>query len=195
MSFCTKNRRFLFTFRTKDCLPPLSFRFHLFFHSILNCCRRNNVFQFHTVDFDSPWVCRLIQGSTHLCIDRFSGCQCLVEFQITDDVSKCCSRQVFDRHDWILDSVGIELWICDLKVNYGVDLHGNIIFRDDRLRRKIHNLFLQVNSSCHTINERDLDVKPYRPRFLECSQTFHHIGICLRNDPDAGKHRHDDNKK
>ena len=39
--------------------------------------------------------------------DRFSGCQCLVEFQITDDVSKCCSRQVFDRHDWILDSVGI----------------------------------------------------------------------------------------
>ena len=56
LSFGNQNRALLFAFGSENGFPAFAFRLHLFFHSIPDCGRRHDVFQFHTVDLDAPRV-------------------------------------------------------------------------------------------------------------------------------------------
>ena len=92
LTFCNQNGGFLLTFRTKDGLTALTLCLHLLLHGILNRCRRHNVLKLHTVDLDAPWVGGNVERFSHLRVDRLSGGQCLVEFQITDNVTESGCR-------------------------------------------------------------------------------------------------------
>ena len=139
-TLCNKDGGTFLSFCFQNGFSSLTLSLHLFLHGILDGCRRNDVLKLYTVHLDSPWICSFIKGSSHPGVDDFTGCQCLIQFHITDDITKCCSRKILDSHDRILNAICIKLRICDLEKYNGIDLHGYVIFRDHRLRWKIHNL-------------------------------------------------------
>ena len=143
LTFCYKDRRFLFTFRTEDCFSSFTLRLHLLLHGILNCFRRHNIFQLYTVYFNSPFICRNIQDRTHLGVDRLTGSQCLIQFQITDNITQRCCCQIFDRRNRAFYPVCILLRVSDLIEYDGINLHRNIIFCNYCLRFKVNDLFFQ----------------------------------------------------
>ena len=186
LSFCHKDSRTLLTFCFQDSLSSLTLSFHLFLHGILDRGRRNDVLKLNTVDLDSPWICSFIKGSSHSGIDYLTGCQCLIQLHITDDVTKCGSGKILDRHDRILNAICIKLRICNLEKYYSVDLHGYVIFCDHRLRWEIHNLLFQVHSSCNTLNKRNLEMDTCSPCSLVSTKSFQYHCVGLRYDTDAG---------
>ena len=139
-TLCNKDGGTFLSFCFQNGFSSLTLSLHLFLHGILDGCRRNDVLNLYTVHLDYPWICSFIKGSSHPGVDDFTGCQCLIQFHITDDITKCCSRKILDSHDRILNAICIKLRICDLEKYNGIDLHGYVIFRDHRLRWKIHNL-------------------------------------------------------
>ena len=64
----------------------------------------------------------------------------VVFYQITDDVTKCCRCQVLDRHNRILNAVCVELRVRDLEEHDRIDLHGDVILCDHRLRSEVNDL-------------------------------------------------------
>ena len=74
-------------------------------------------------------------------VDHIARSEGLIEFHVADDIAQGGCRQIFHGHQRIFDTVGIKLWIGDLKIDDRVDLHGDIIFGNDGLRRKIRDLF------------------------------------------------------
>ena len=57
------------------------------------------------------------------------------------------------------DAVGVESRGCDLIIDDGVDLHGDVILGDHGLRRIVEHLLLQADLLGHALNERDFDVQ------------------------------------
>ena len=123
-------------------LTTLTFCTHLFCHDFLNFTRWLNVLNFCSYKTNSPWVSCLIQSCKHLSIDFFTRCKSLVKFHFTNDGTKCCCCQVLKTADWIFNTICEKTWIKNLHEYYRINLHYNVIFCDNRLRRKIQNLFL-----------------------------------------------------
>ena len=63
-------------------------------------------------------------------IDSLTGCQSLIQFQITNNISKSRGCKIFNGHDRRLDSISEKLWICNLEKYNGIDLHSYIILCD-----------------------------------------------------------------
>lgn len=103
------------TFCNQDCFTAFTLCFHLFLHGFLNGCRRHDVFQLNTVDFNAPRVGCDIESCLHLRVDNLTGCQCFVQLQISDDVSKCRCGQVFNGHQRIYNTVCEQLRIGNLE--------------------------------------------------------------------------------
>ena len=89
-------------------------------------------------------------------------------------------------HDRIFHTIGEQLRIRDLIEHNGIDSHRNIIFRDYRLRREIHHLFLQIYLSRHTLNKRNFKMDSCGPCGPVGSQTFQNDRVGLRNNFDTG---------
>ena len=77
--------------------------------------------------------------------------------------------------------------IGNLEENNGINLHGNIIFRNNWLRLKVYNLFLDGNSLCNPIQKRTQEVYTGFPCGIEFSQPFYNIDVRLRNNLDSSK--------
>ncbi|MPN20095.1 hypothetical protein SDC9_167472 [bioreactor metagenome] len=82
----------------------------------------------------------------------------MVQLHIADDISQRCGSEVFNCRKRTFYTISIKLRIGDLKEHDGVDLHGNVIFRDNGLRLKIHNLLFNRNFFGNAIKKRHLDV-------------------------------------
>ena len=115
----------------------------------------------------------------------------MVEFHVTDDVAQGGRREVLDRRDRALHTVGVQLRVRDLEIDDGVDLHGDVIARDHGLRREVDNLLLQRNLLCDAVNERDFEMQAGAPCGMEGAETLEYIGVCLRNDFDVRDHNDD----
>ena len=66
-----------------------------------------------------------------------------------------------------------------------VDLHRHVILCDHGLGREVHDLFLQVDAPCHTVNDRKLEVQARAPRREICAETLDDDRLCLMYDLDA----------
>ena len=174
MTFCNKN---LFT--------AFAFSLHLLFHCIADCLWRLNILNLYTVYLDSPRVCCLVQNRAHLCIDNVATCERFIKLEFTNDVTKCSRRKIFQSIYRLFNTVSIKLWICNLKINYSINHHCNVISCNYRLWRKIKNLFLQRNLFGNAINKRHLNMKTYIPGSLISSKTFNNKSIRLRNNSDV----------
>ena len=142
MSFCNKDGRLLLALCAKDCLTTFTLSLHLLLHRILDGCRRDNVLKFHTIYLDAPRICGNVKRCAHLRVDRLSGCQRLIQFQVADDITQGSCRQVLNCHNRIGNSIAEHLRVCDLVENDRVNSHSYVILRDNRLRRKVHDLLL-----------------------------------------------------
>ena len=71
----------------------------------------------------------------------------LVQLQLTDDVAQGGGGEVLNGAHGILHAIGVELGVGDLKIDDGVDLHGNIVLGDDGLGVEIRHLLLQSSPS------------------------------------------------
>ncbi len=71
----------------------------------------------------------------------------MVQLQLADDVPERGGGEVLNRGKGPLHAVGVQLRVGDLKIDDRVDLHGHVVFGDDRLRRKIDDLFFERDLS------------------------------------------------
>ena len=93
----------------------------------LNIPGRHNIFQLHPVDLDAPVVGGFVQDRPHLSVDVVPAGQGLVQLQIADNITKGGSGQVFNGGHGVLHPIGVQFGICDLKINYGIDLHSHVV--------------------------------------------------------------------
>ena len=107
-----------------------------------------------------------VQGRAHFGVDGFSGCQRLIQLQITDNVTKGGSRQVLNSHDGIFHAVSIQLGIRNLEKYYRINPHGYVILGDNRLGSEINHLLLQVHLSGYFIDEGHFQFEPHTPGSL-----------------------------
>ena len=187
----------LFALGLQDGLTALTLGLHLLLHGVLDLTGRQDVLQLHTVDLDAPGVRGLVQNGTHLGVDGITGGKALVQLQLTDDVAQGGGGEVLDGVHGILHAVGIQLGVGDLKVDHGVDLHGDVILGDDWLGIEIRHLLLQAHLLHHTLNEGDLQMQAHAPHGVEGTQPLHHIGTGLLHHIDVadddGKHQNHQN--
>ena len=140
MPFGNKDFTCLFTLGGENSFTALTLGFHLFFHRVLNFTRRNDVFQFDTVDLNAPRVGRFVQNHANFRIDGVARGQGAVEFQFTDNITKRGRGQVFNRRQRRFYTVSVKLRVGNLEKYDRINLHGNIIFGDNRLRCEINHL-------------------------------------------------------
>ena len=177
---------------TQDGLTAFTFGLHLLFHRVLDLLRRENVLELHAVDLDAPRVGGFVEDLAHLGVDDVAAGQALVELEIADEVTQRRCREVLDREDRLLDAVGVELRVGDLVVDDGVDLHGDVVLRDDGLRREVRDLLLERQTLGDRLNERDLQVQADAPRGLVCAEAGDDISLRLRHDADVA---HEDDER
>ena len=185
-TFCHQNLRLLLAFRPQNGFSFLTLRLHLFFHGRLYIRRWNNILNFHAIDLDAPRIRGLIQDGPHLTIDDISGGEGSVQLQISDDITKCRSRQIRNSHHRPFHTIRIRLGVCDLEKDYRINLDRRIVFRDHRLRWKIRDLLFQIHLHGYRINKWNLPVKSCTPCGTIRSQTLNDIRACLRYDSDIG---------
>ena len=82
----------------------------------------------------------------------------MVQLHFADDVAQGGGRQALDGGNGLVDAVGVELGIHHLKEHHGIDLHGNVIAGDDRLRGKVCHLLLQAHLFGDALDEGNLNV-------------------------------------
>ena len=118
----------------------------------------------------------------------------MVKLKVTDDVTERGGGQILDRLQRLLDTVGIQLRIGDLEEHDGIDLHGDVILGDNRLRIEVRDLLLERNLLGNALKHRDQDVKAGVPRRAVGAEALHNVGLGLRNDLDVGHEDHDHHK-
>ena len=96
----------------------------------------------------------------------------------------------------MLDAVGIELGVGDLKIDDRVDLHGDVILGDDGLGIEVGDLLLEADLLDHALNEGDLQVQADVPRRAVRAETLDDVGAGLLHDVDVAhnknEHEHDE---
>ena len=96
MAFRHQNHGLLLALCPQDGFTALALCLHLFFHGLLDGCRRNDVLKLYPGHFDAPWVRGNIQGLLHLGIDGLPGGQRFVQLQVTDDITQGGGCQVLN---------------------------------------------------------------------------------------------------
>ena len=129
----------------------------------------------------------MVDGFRNLCVNQVTGVQRCIKFQFADDVTKRGCGQVFNCCQRTFYTIGKLYRIGNLEENNGINLHGNIIFRNNWLRLKVYNLFLDGNSLCNPIQKRTQEVYTGFPCSIKFSQPFYNIDVRLRNNLDSSK--------
>ena len=132
-----------------------------------------------------------VEDLAHLGVDDVAAGQALVKLQVADEVAQRRGREVLDRKDRLLDAIGVELRVGDLVVNDGVDLHGDVVLRDDGLRREVRDLLFERQTLGDRLDERDLQVQADAPCGLVGAEAGDDVSLCLRDDADVA-HENDE---
>ena len=168
--------------RLQKRFAAVAFRFHLFFHRVLNLRGRNDIFQFDTVDLDTPFVGSLVKNLRHFSVYCVTGSQRSVKFEFADDVTECCCGKIFERGDGIDGAVSIKFCVKNAEIYNGIYLHCNVILCDNGLRRRIEYLLFERHSFCDAFKERHFDMNACRPCCFVLAEKFNNIFRRLRND-------------
>jgi hypothetical protein len=78
----------------------------------------------------------------HFGVDDVTAGEGFIQFQITDDVTRVVAER-FRWRSWDAPRRRIQLGVSDLKIEHGVDLHGDVVLGDKGWGGKIHHLLLQ----------------------------------------------------
>ena len=101
----------------------------------------------------------------------------MVKLKLADNITKCRCTEVFYCRYGTFNAIGVKLRICYLKENNRVYLHCNVIFCDNRLGRKVHNLLFERNDFGNSFKNRHFNMKSCLPCGAVCSETFDNIRL------------------
>ena len=118
----------------------------------------------------------------------------MVQLHLADDVAQRGGRQALDGRDGLVDAIGVELGIHHLKEDHGVDLHGDVIAGDDRLRGEVGDLLFQADLLCHPLEERNFNVQAGAPCLGIAAKTLDDVDHRLGHDDDVGDDHQQDNE-
>ena len=118
----------------------------------------------------------------------------MIQLHLTNDVAQGSGRKALDSGNGLIDTVGVQLCVHDLKEHHRVDLHGHVIAGDHGLRGKVCHLFLQAYLFGNALNKGDLDVQAGRPCIGVAAQPLDDIYLGLRHDDDVGNNDQHQNK-
>ena len=85
----------------------------------------------------------------------------------------------------MLHAVGIQLGICNLKIDHRVNLHGDVVLCNHGLRSEIRHLLLQGHFFRDPLNKGNFHMQAHVPHAAERTQALHHIGPGLLDDDDV----------
>ena len=91
----------------------------------------------------------------------------------------------------MLDAVGVELGVGDLKIDDRVDLHGDVILGDDGLGIEVGDLLLEADLLDHALNEGDLQVQADVPGRAVRAETLDDVGAGLLHDVDVAHNKNE----
>ncbi len=117
----------------------------------------------------------------------------MVQLHIADDVPQGGGGEVLDGQNRPLHAVGIELGVSHLVEDDGINLHGDIVFGNHRLGRKVHHLLLQGNFFGDAVDDRNLEVETCFPGGVVGAQALQHKDGGLGHDAHVGNQQRDNN--
>src|SRR5699024_7226894 len=160
----------------------ITFRSHLLFHRILDGSWGINSFDFNTGHPQTPLRSRLIQNTAQLRIDGVTRGQCFFKIHETNHVTNRCGGQVLYSCNVVGNAVGRCGRIVDLKIHHGIDRDHEVVFGNDRLRRKSNYLFTHVDQRQHLINKGDHHGEPCHLRTLILTKSLDNTAVALRHN-------------
>jgi hypothetical protein len=114
----------------------------------------------------------------------------VVEVEGADDVAQTRQRQLLDAPGQVLDLVGRPHRIRHHEVDDGVDLHGDVVASDDRLRLDLRDLLAQIDGGADRVEEGHDHVQPGVSALVEAAEALDQLDLLLRDDLD-GFRQHD----
>ena len=194
-AFGFQNSGLLFAFCTQDGFTAFAFCLHLLLHRVADGLRRENVLQLHTVDLDAPRVGSFVQDRAHLGVDHITAGQAFIQLQFTDDVTQRRRRKILNGNHRLFNTIGKELRIRHLEVDNRIDLHGNVIFCDNRLGWEVRHLLFQRDNLCYPLNKRNQKMDTDTPGCFVCTEALNHICFRLLDNADPCDNNNCQNKK
>ena len=182
----------LLAFGAEDGFAAFAFGLHLLLHGVADGFGRQDVLQLNAVDLDAPGVRRLVEDGAHLRVDDVAAGEAFVKLELADDVSQSRRGEVLDGYHGLLDAVGEELRVSHLEVDDGVYLHGDVVLRDDGLRREVSHLLLEGDGLGDLVDEGDLDVQTGVPGSAVGTEALDDAGLRLLDDADVGDDENED---
>ena len=88
-------------------------------------------------------------------------------------------------------TVSVELTVGDLIKHDRVDLHTNVIHRNDGLGREIRDLLHHIDALGNAINKGNLKMDARAPGRMICTQTLNDHSFCLWNDVNVRNNQND----
>src|SRR5688572_3508766 len=137
-----------------DLRPPLAFRFRLAGNCPLHFLRQIHVLHLDSGDFHTPGLCLLIDDPLQVCIDLLPLRQQVVELALPQHAAQRRLRHHRRGVQVVFDLDDGSFLIYDAKIDDGVDLDGDVVLRNDVLRRDIHGDGPQTDAD-QLVDERD----------------------------------------
>ena len=85
----------------------------------------------------------------------------------------------------MLDTVGVELGVGDLEVDDCVDLHRDVILRDDRLGIEVGHLLFEADLLHDALEKRNFEVQAHTPGRAVSAEALNDVGARLLHDLDV----------
>ena len=190
-AFGLRDRCLPVAFGGQDHRPLLPVGLHLLFHRGLNRRRRVDAAQLHPGHPQAPAAGRLVEHTAQLGVDLVAGGQGLLQRHAAHHVAQGGGGELLDSDDVVADLVHGRLRNGDLEVDDGVDVEGQVVLGDDRLRRERHHPLAQVDPRADAVDEWHQQRELATDRATVTTQPFDHGRLGLR-DQRNGLGHHDD---
>lgn len=134
-----------FSFGLDDDSPTLTFGFGFFGHGALEVCRKNNIFEFDTFDFNTPGVGSGIDNFTDAVCNFFTIFEKFIKGNFTNGVAHGGLGKLGGGVIKIFYfNVGFGS-ICNAVIDNGINLDRNVVFGDGFLTRNINGFDTDIN--------------------------------------------------
>jgi hypothetical protein len=123
-----------------------------------------------------------------LAVDRVARREGLLQRHAADHVAQGGGGQLLDADDVIADLVDRRLWVGHLEVDDRVDVHGQVVLGDHRLRRKGHHALTEVDPGPDLVDERQQQRQLSGHRLAVAAEALDDRGLRLRYERHGFRH-------
>src|SRR6185503_19874773 len=141
-------------------------------------------------------VGRFVQNNSQLRVDLIALRQSVIQVHIAHHGAHARDRQLYDATDQVVHLIDGFHGIGNLPVDNRINMNGDVVASDDRLRRQVNVLFAQIDGShararvgpinrAWAVHERYQNIQPAAGDFIETAETFDQHDSRLRQNADG----------